>query len=69
MKELLDFDAIEIGFNCFLSHKPEINKANQITYREEFIKLAQSLQAESPASLEIGVKYYASQAGMLQRSC
>lgn len=62
LDDLLNLEAIEVGFNCFLTHRPDLNKANEEQQCEEFIKLLQSLQAENPSYVEVAVRYFVSQA-------
>ena len=62
LQDILSLEAIEIGFNCFLTHRPDLKAANEANQREEFMKLIQSLQAENPKYVEVGVQYYVSQA-------
>ena len=30
LADLLNLEAIEVGFNCFLTHRPDLNKANEV---------------------------------------
>ena len=30
LTDLLNLEAIEVGFNCFLNHRPDLEKANQV---------------------------------------
>ena len=39
LSDILNLEAIEVGFNCFLTHRPEITKANEVNSKEEFLKL------------------------------
>ena len=61
LSDILSLEAIEVGFNCFLTHRPEITKANEANSKEEFLKLIRSLQSESPSNVEIAIKYFVSQ--------
>jgi len=65
LTDLLNLEAIEVGFNCFLTHRPDLNKANEENSREEFIKILKNLQSESPSGAETAVKYYVAQAASL----
>jgi len=65
LADLLNLEAIEVGFNCFLTHRPDLNKANEENAREEFIKILKTVQTESPSGVETAVKYYVSQAASL----
>lgn len=31
LTDLLNLEAIEVGFNCFLNHRPDLEKANQVS--------------------------------------
>ena len=33
LADLLNLEAIEVGFNCFLTHRPDLDKANQVVKR------------------------------------
>ena len=30
LTDLLNLEAIEVGFNCFLTHRPDLNRANEV---------------------------------------
>ena len=30
LNDILNLEAIEVGFNCFLTHRPELNAANEV---------------------------------------
>ena len=65
LADILHLEAIETGFNCFLTHRPDITKANEANSKEEFIKIIRSIQAENAANAasntEAAVKYYVAQ--------
>ena len=61
LSDILNLEAIEVGFNCFLTHRPEITKANEINSKEEFLKLIRSIQSENPANVDEAIKYFVSQ--------
>ena len=37
LADILNLEAIEVGFNCFLTHRPEITKANEVKDAMNFI--------------------------------
>ena len=61
LSDILNLETIEVGFNCFLTHRPEIAKANQDNFKEEFVKLMRKLGAESQGNVDTAVKYFLSQ--------
>ena len=61
LSDILNLETIEVGFNCFLTHRPEIAKANQDNFKEEFVKLMRKLGAESQSNVDTSVKYFLSQ--------
>ena len=32
LSDILNLEAIEVGFNCFLTHRPELTAANEVTF-------------------------------------
>ena len=61
LADLTSLEAIEVGFNCFLTHRPDISKANEENSKEEFLKIIRSIQAENPANVDAALKYFVSQ--------
>ena len=61
LSDILNLEAIEVGFNCFLTHRPDITKANEVNSKEEFLKVVRSIQAENPNNVDEAVKYFVSQ--------
>ena len=61
LSDILNLETIEVGFNCFLTHRPEITKANQDNFKEEFVKLIRKIGAESQSNVDTAVKYYLAQ--------
>ena len=35
LADLLNLEAIEVGFNCFLTHRPDLNRANEVLIQTE----------------------------------
>ena len=61
LSDILNLEAIEVGFNCFLTHRPEITKANEVNSKEEFLKLIRTIQSEGPTNVDEAIKYFVSQ--------
>lgn len=61
LSDILNLETIEVGFNCFLTHRPEITKANHDNFKEEFVKLMRKLGAESQGNVDTAVKYFLAQ--------
>lgn len=62
LADQISLDAVEVGFNSFLTHRADLNKANQENAAAEFINI---LEKETPAMLDTTVKYYVAQVGLL----
>ena len=65
LSDILNLETIEVGFNCFLTHRPDIAKANEANAKAEFIKIISNIQGENganaAANTEAAIKYYVSQ--------
>ena len=61
LTDLTNLEAIEVGFNCFLTHRPDIKEANEENSKEEFLKIIRGIQAENPANVDLALKHYVSQ--------
>ena len=61
LSDILNLETIEVGFNCFLTHRPELIKANQDNLKEEFVKLIRNLPPEPANNVDTAVKYFLTQ--------
>ena len=65
LSDILNLETIEVGFNCFLTHRPDITVANEANSKEEFLKIISNIQGENGANpatnTEVAIKYYVSQ--------
>ena len=43
LDDLLNLEAIEVGFNCFLMHRPDLKKANEVIGKQSNQKLVYSI--------------------------
>ena len=68
LSDLTNLEAIEVGFNCFLTHRPDISKANEENSKLEFLKMFRHIQAESPANVDVALKYYVAQTALNSNS-
>ena len=50
LSDILNLETIEVGFNCFLTHRPDIAKANEANSKAEFIKIISNIQGENAAN-------------------
>ena len=64
LSDLTNLEAIEVGFNCFLTHRPDLSKANDENSKEEFLKIFRNIQAENSANVEVALKYYVAQTAL-----
>jgi len=62
LADLLNLEAIEVGFNCFLTHRPDLDKANQECSKEELIRILSSLPTDGNTNhLDVALRYYVAQ--------
>ena len=64
LSDILNLETIEVGFNCFLTHRADTANANETNSKEEFIKIIKNIQgdgANAAANTELAIKYYVSQ--------
>ena len=64
LSDLTSLEAIEVGFNCFLTHRPDISQANEENSKEEFLKIFRNIQAENSANVDVALKYYVAQTAL-----
>ena len=64
LSDLTNLEAIEVGFNCFLTHRPDISRANEENSKEEFLKIFRNIQAENSANVDVALKYYVAQTAL-----
>jgi len=65
ISDQINLDAVEVGFNFFLTHKPDLKKSNKENVQAEFIKILQGVPQEPAGMLDLAVKQYVNQVGAL----
>lgn len=67
LSDQINLDSVEVGFNFFLTHRPDLKAQNEENARAELVKLLEGLNPkESPSPLDAAVKTYVNQIANLK---